>query len=226
MLWGEPLGRLAIVQRLTDMVAGFDTRIAPNQIILKDKLPDASESWIANLYPEMRAFRHAMQAFVHSYLGEPAKALGYERWGFKEVRLGYEEAAVLHWLFPAARFIVATRDPRAGYRSALQLGPLWERWPDRRIDNPYSYGRLWNRLTMSWQDAPKDFPAKRLRLEDIASGVADLDGLADFCSLRLDPDRAIGKKVGAGRPQQSITFLDRWLVDRATREGRRAFGYP
>jgi len=226
ILWGEPLGRLGIIQRLTETVAGFERRIAPDQVTLRHRMTEASESWIANLYPEMHAFRRAMQSFVYTYLGKPAKDIGYERWGMKEVRLGYEDAAVLHWLFPRARFVVVTRDPRAGYRSAMQFGPVWERWPDRRINNPYSYGRLWNRLAVSWQSAPEAFPVRLLRLEDVINGSADLDGLSDFCGLQLKPESALKKKVGAGRPDDKLSVLDRMFINRATRTGRDQFGYP
>ncbi len=226
LLWGEPHGRMGIMNRLGDMVASFDQRIAPDDVVLKAKVDmKLSGEWIANLYPRTSVIREALQSMVYEWLGRPAKELGYKRWGMKEVRLGHEDAALLRWLFPKAKFVVITRNPHDSYRSAMQLGPLWERWPDRLVNDAYAYGRLWNRLALSWKDAAADFPVRRYRLEDLTGAGVDFDDLASFCRLELNPEAAIGKKVGAGRSDAKLSWVDGMLLRRATAPGRSWLGY-
>jgi hypothetical protein len=220
ILWGEPHGDLDILNRLGEIIAGFYRPIAPDSVILTEKTENMSGEWIANLYPRTSVIRQAMQSMVYDWLGQPAKELGYTRWGMKEVRLGYAEAALLLWLFPKAKFVVITRNPYDSYRSAMQLGELWERWPDRLVNDAYAYGRLWNRLALSWKSAATDFPLRLYRLEDVTSSSVDFQDLASFCNLDIKPEAAIGKKVGSGRSDVKLSFIDKMLLDRTTKPAR------
>lgn len=224
-MWGEPHGRMGILSRISDMVASFDRAIAPDSVILKSRSIQLSGEWIANLYPHTSTLRQSIQSMVYEWLAVPARELGFQRWGMKEVRLGYGDAAVLSWLFPRARFVVITRDPFDAYRSALQLGPLWERWPDRLVRDAYAYGQIWNRLAISWSHAPKEFPARVFRLEEMSDTSPAVCGLSDFCSLNLNPSLALSKKVGAGRAGIALNGIERWLIGSATRSGRQWLGY-
>jgi hypothetical protein len=220
LVWGEPHGDLDILNRLGEIIAGFCRPIAPDSVILTEKTEKMSGEWIANLYPRTSVIRQAMQSMVYGWLGQPAKELGYTRWGMKEVRLGYAEAALLLWLFPKAKFVVITRNPYDSYRSAMQLGALWERWPDRLVNDAYAYGRLWNRLALSWKSAATDFPLRLYRLEDVTSSSVDFQDLASFCNLDIKPEAAIGKKVGSGRSDVKLSFIDKMLLDRTTKPAR------
>jgi len=211
---------MGISSRLGDMLAGFDRSIAPDAVILKSKTNMMSGEWIANLYPQTSVIRQALQSMVYDWLARPAKELGYTRWGMKEVRLGYAEAAVLLWLFPKAKFVVITRNPYDSYRSAMQLGALWERWPDRLVNDAYAYGHLWNRLALSWEAAAADFPLRLYRLEDLTNEGVDFDDLTSFCQLDINPEAAIGKKVGSGRSDVTLSFVDKMLLDHSTRPAR------
>lgn len=225
IMWGEPHGDLDIINRLGDIVAGFSRTIAPDSVILKERTTELSGEWIANLYPRTSVIRQALQSMVYDWLAQPAKDLGYTRWGMKEVRLGYDDATLLKWLFPKAKFVVITRNPYGGYRSTFQLGALWERWPDRLVNDAFAYGHLWNRLAISWKAAPADFPVRIYRLEDIGNGKTDFQDLADFCQLDLNPETAIDKKVGSGRSDVNLSFVDKWLLDRSTSPARNWLQY-
>lgn len=225
IMWGEPHGDLDIINRLGEIAAGFCRDIAPDSVILTTRTEQMSGEWIANLYPRTSVIRQAMQSMVYHWLAQPAKELGYTRWGMKEVRLGYAEAALLLWLFPKAKFIVITRNPRDSYRSSMQLGALWERWPDRLVNNAYTYGQLWNRLALGWQSAAPDFPHRLYRLEDLTSADMDFDDLASFCQLDINPEDAIGKKVGSGRSDVTLSFVDKMLLDHSTRHARNWLRY-
>ena len=95
LMWGEPHGRMGILSRMGDMLASFDRSIAPESVVLKSRPGAISGEWIANLYPRTSVIRQALQSMIYEWLGQPDKGLGYTRWGMKEVRLGYDEAALL-----------------------------------------------------------------------------------------------------------------------------------
>jgi len=225
LLWGEPHGDLDIINRLGDIVAGFCRPLAPESVIYNDKNERLWDQWIANLFPKTGAIRNALQAMVYEWLGQPAKDLGYSRWGMKEVRLGYEDAVFLRWLFPKARFVVITRDPYSACRSTLQLGAVWERWPDRLVNDPFSYGRIWNRLALSWEQVSMDFPVKLYRLEDITSGQVNFDELSEHSGLNIKPEFAINEKVGVGHSGVKLNYIDKWLINNSTKTARSWLGY-
>lgn len=220
LVWGEPHGDINILNRLSDIIVGFSRPIAPDSVILTEKTEKMSGEWIANLFPRTSVIRQAMQSMVYDWLGQPAKELGYARWGMKEVRLGYSEATLLQWLFPKARFVVITRNPYDGYRSAMQLGPLWEKWPDQLVNDAYAYGRLWNRLAVGWKSATPDFPYRLYRLEDLTNEGMDFNDLASFCQLDIKPEVAISKKIGSGRSNVTLSYVDKILLRHSTQQAR------
>jgi hypothetical protein len=175
--------------------------------------------------PENLGHLEALQSFVYDWLARPAKELGFDRWGMKEVRLGYSEAALLRLLFPKAKFVVITRNPYDAYRSAMQLGSLWERWPDRLVNNPYSYGATWNRLALSWKSRIPDFPVRLYRFEDLVGGMLDFHDLGVFCQLNLKPEVAVDKKVGAGCSTVTLSVMDKWLLNQSTGPARLWLSY-
>ena len=77
----------------------------------------------------------------------------------------------------------------------MQLGALWERWPDRLVNDAYAYGLTWNRLALSWKAAAKDFPLRFYRLEDVTKASVDFRDLASFCKLGLEPEAAIRQEA-------------------------------
>ncbi len=167
LLWGEPLGEMGLVSE----IAGILTRLSgfPG---LKERCEGNDEtfaslptSWIATLYPPGNDFRLALQSLFNRWLGEPARRLGFSRWGFKEVRLGAAEATLLHWLYPKAKFVLLSRNPYDCYRSLSDSGwhHVYHIRPDIRVDSAAGLARHWNRLALSWSELPANFPAFRVK---------------------------------------------------------------
>jgi hypothetical protein len=232
LLWGEPLGRFGLLTRISEAVCGMEAGWPPDEFWVDRRPPgDLTTTWIANLFPPAESFRASLRALFERWLGEPARARGYARWGFKEVRLGAAEATVLRWLYPAAHFVVTSRDPVAAYRSVKGSAKDWKlyaRWPDHRVDSVVSFARHWDALASSWGHAgdPRSALAPFvLRYEELTARGHDLAPLASRLGLHLDPAPALAMRVGeTGRPA-AVSMLEGFLLRRETRAGRRAMGY-
>jgi len=232
LLWGEPLGRLGLLTRISEAVCGVEAGWPPDEFWIDRRQPgDLTTAWIANLFPPAETFRASLRALLERWLGEPARARGYARWGFKEVRLGAAEAMVLRWLYPAAHFVVTSRDPVAAYRSIKGAAKDWElyaRWPDHQVDCVVSFARHWDSLASSWSDPGDTRPNLAplvIRYEDLAVRGHDLAPLASRLGLHLDPASALATRVGQTDRPAAISRLEGFLLHRETRAGRRAMGY-
>jgi hypothetical protein len=228
MLWGEPLGRLALLTRLSEAVCGMQPGWPPHEYWIERRPPgDLTTSWIANLFPPADDFRASLRALFERWLGEPARARGYARWGFKEVRLGAAEGTMLRWLYPSAQFVVSSRHPIGAYRSVKGSARDWSlyaRWPDRRVDCVVSFARHWDSLASSWDHAPPGLTPFVVRYEELTGG-GHLAPLASRLGLSLDAAPALAMRVGATARPAALSVLEGILLRRETRSGRRAMGY-
>jgi hypothetical protein len=227
LIWGEPLGRLAPLTRLTDLVAHAGESPPPSQFTDLSRLDaaDPTADWIANLFPGGGDLGGGLRALLDRWLAVPARDRGYARWGLKDVRLGSADALVLRWLYPGAHLLVLVRDPFDAWRSLRTVAQEWgtfERYPDRPVPDAAAFGRLWNRLAVSWSDPQGPQHVIRLRYEDVVAGeLGDLDtGLG----LDLEPARALAARIGASAgdapPDQELD-----AIESTTRAGRKAWGY-
>lgn len=224
LLWGEPLGRLALIPRLTESLCAVSGDWPPSDYWIGESMEELTTSWIANLYPAASDLRASLRDWFIRWLGVPAKERGFRRWGLKEVRLGAAEASVLRWLFPRAKFLVLLRHPLDAYRSAMHV-KLWYRWPDWPIDCAAAFGRHWNRLALSWLEVPEGFGHVTVRYEDLVSGRVDVRSLEEALELKVDPEKALSVQVGSSMNLQSPSWYERRVVLKETRHGMQAHGF-
>ncbi|MBI2221526.1 MAG: sulfotransferase [Acidobacteria bacterium] len=225
LMWGEPLGRMALLPRLAEMLAAVDDRWpTPESATLPQDPSGLATSWIANLYPGNGDLRQGLRALLDSWLAAPARRRGYVRWGVKEVRLGAAEACVLRWLYPAARFILLLRHPFDSYRSARNWR-LYSRWPDETVDCAVAFARHWNRLAVSWNARTTGLDPLVIRYEDLVSGKFDFERLGNSLDLQLAPERALSSRPGVRRTRRELCSYERRLVVREAAAGMEAFGY-
>lgn len=148
LVWGEPYQHVEIVRRLADGIRSLATGPRPGHVISAwaEADPEAlGAKWIANLYPHPADFVEAQRALFRRLYAEPAERLGYAGWGFKEVRMGVDEARYLRLLFPEARIIFLHRNPYDAwdsYRRRLRGSVL--HWPDERVWTSRQFGRHWH----------------------------------------------------------------------------------
>jgi Sulfotransferase family len=229
LLWGEPLGEMTFVSRMTDMISDF---ISPRNLELwKNQLDAASAelstSWIANLYPSCDEFRLGMRSLFDQWLAQPARARGFTRWGFKEVRLGAVEAILLRWLYPNARFVIISRHPYACYRSLSdsRWDEVYYRYPDIAVDSAAGFARQWSRLGVSWAQLPENFPYVHIKYEDLIAGKVDFRKLESWLGIEIKEGIALKASVGGTAKRDCLRWYERLIIAREARAGMRALGY-
>lgn len=229
LIWGEPLGDLTLIPKLTALVSSVSPFcLRPDLCIDKNFiLPSLSTSWIANLYPPNQTFRLALRRFFDQWLGDPARQRGFIRWGIKEVRFGAAEALFLAWLYPRAKFLFLSRDPHDCYRSMVDTGwpDIFYNYPDISVSSATGFGRHWNRLTTSWAELPAGFPAIHIKYEDLISGSYDFRELETWLGIRIREDVALSTVVGHSAARDRLAWYERLIIRHTAAKGMRALGY-
>ena len=229
LLWGEPLGDMVLVSRITQMLSEFlsplSQRLWKNQAIPSSS--SLATSWIANLYPPGDDFRSAIRGLFDRWLGEPARQRGFVRWGFKEVRLGAAEAILLHWLYPHAKFVIASRHPYDCYRSFSdsKWRHIYHRYPEVPIDSAIGFARHWNRLAVSWSRLPATFPVRHIKYEDLLMGEVDFREIEAWLGLKIQENVALSVSLGSTATRSRLTWPERLIIAREAAAGMHALGY-
>jgi hypothetical protein len=184
-------------------------------------------SWINILFPPGDDFRLALRSLFDRWLCEPARKRGFNRWGFKEVRLGATEATLLHWLYPNAKFIILSRHPYDCYRSLVDSNwhVCWDRHSHIVINSAVSFARYWNRIAVSWSQLPAEFPSFFIRYEDLTSGNFDFRKLESWLGIEIRENVALSVSVGGTAKRSRLSWYERLIIDREARAGMQALGY-
>ena len=229
-LWGEPLGEMTVLSRITDMV---NHSLSPRDLKGWRSQPSfdnltsswLATSWIATLSPPGDDFRLALRSLFDRWLGDPARRLGFARWGLKEVRLGAAEASLLHWLYPKAKFVILSRHPYESYVSLSDANwhPLY--YHDLRVDSAAGFARHWNRIALSWSELPDGFPAFHVKYEDLVSGNFDFRKLESWLGLEIREDIALSVVVGHSSVRPRPSWYERWIIAQEAASGMRSLGY-
>lgn len=229
LLWGEPLGEMVFLSRMTEMVSHFISLRNLNEWRNQPPLTSSSLSkqWIANLYPPGEDFRSALRAIFDRWMARPAREHGFARWGFKEVRIAAAEAALLHWLYPRARFLVISRHPFDCYRSLVDSGwqGVYDRYPEVSVDSAAAFARHWNRLAVSWATLPGDFPIVSVKYEDLIARKVDFRGIESWLGIKVNEEAALSAPVGGTATRSRLNWYERMIISREAAPGLRALGY-
>ena len=145
ILWGEPYTDTDLLPRLARGAKALlqDNWPAQAHFLPNDEvIQNLSKYWIANIYPPAQSYKSASRSMMDALFQAPAKELGFQRFGFKEVRHTVEVPQFLQWVYPEARFIFLVRNPWdcwASYR-----GSSWyRRYPDSKIEKIEDFAQVW-----------------------------------------------------------------------------------
>ena len=229
LLWGEPLGELAIVPGIAEILYRISGFSGLDEYYPKEHLASSAmaTSWIGTLYPPGNDLHSAVRGFFDRWLGEPARERGFSRWGFKEVRLGAAEATLLHWVYPRAKFVLLSRHPYDCYRSLSDSGwhHVYYRRPDVRVDSAAGFARHWNRIALSWSQLPKGFPAFHIKYEDLIAGAVDFRKLESWLNIEVKEKTALEVFVGRTAVRPRLSWHERMIIRSQAARGMRALGY-
>lgn len=220
LIWGEPYDLCGVIQTLARLPRPMTRDWPPEDYFVSGHDPDnLTASWIANLYPSLPDFRDALKAMLCRMFSDPANATGAERWGLKEVRFGLEEAVFLHWLFPNAKFLMIYRDVEDAFRSYQHFSPAmswYAAWPDRPAFTPFAFARHRQRLLNQFPEIVRQTGGLIISYEDLTQGAANLDAIAQYCSVDIDPDTLSTRVQGRNNTKilagERLSWADRTLL--------------
>jgi hypothetical protein len=232
LIWGEPLGQLAFLDRLLEPLGAITGGWPPDDHWLSHRAEvDLVRDWVANLGPDPAHLKAAYRAFFDTWLAAPARSQGFRRWGVKEVRWTGRHAALLRWLYPKAHFLLLVRHPLTAYLSLRNFGleppehGFLDRWPDRWILDADTWGRFWNEGAVSWVAVADHLKATVIRYEDLVAGRIDLREVGRRLDLQIDPEAAAATRVGGPVFDKQLTDHEIGRILELTASGRHLFAY-
>lgn len=174
LMWGEPFPHCNIHDGLVNQFRAFTGNWPPRPYFLSGmKLQDPSDTWVANLYPDVDDLLKAHRSFHHTLFAEPAHKAGWKSWGLKEVRFTIDHASYLRVLYPKSKIILLYRNPYDAYLSYSHWNTtVFRTWPDRFVATPYAFGRNWAELTRGYLEGHKKVDALVVKYEDLDSPEA------------------------------------------------------
>jgi hypothetical protein len=184
-IWGENRGLCDGLERLH----GEIERLQPlSALASREFHAIGARAWIAMLNPPSEQFLEGISALMDRYFGNPVRAMGKSRWGFKEVRHGAGMVTFVQRLFPRARFLLLVRDPRACLASARATtvpeqtdGLLPE------IGESAVFLEHWVRIAASFVEPLDPHVAMTVRYEDIVAAPAPfVERLGRFLDVPAD----------------------------------------
>ena len=232
LVWGEPMDIVFYLERLTQPLLAVDEDWpAPDHWLSHRGRVDLTRDWVATLSPDPGWLKAGYRGFFDQWLAAPARARGFARWGFKEVRCSGAHALVLRWLYPRCALILVARHPVMAYASLRNAGfdPATGggvvRWPDWWITSAESFARLWNDLALSWWEVRDRLDVRWFRYEDLVQGQVNLDAIGASIGLKLKSSEAFGSFAGKGTLNVTVSTAERDLINDLTAEGRALFAY-
>lgn len=233
LMWGEPLPHCNIHDGLVNQFRAFTDCWPPQPYFLSGmKLNDPSDTWVANLYPDIDDLLKAHRSFHHTLFAEPAYRAGWKSWGLKEVRFTIDHAAYLRLLYPQCKIVLLYRNPYDAYLSYSHWNvTVFRTWPDRFVSTPYAFGRNWAELTRGFLEGHERVGALLVKYEDLDNaGTAErLQSYLGWPVPRSSEMRRIREpdySKAAKRPKRtSMRVAERTMLRLATRSVLRDAGY-
>ena len=232
-MWGEPFPHCNMHDGLVNQFRAFTGKWPPSPYFLSAmKLQDASDTWVANLYPDVDDLLKAHRTFHRTLFAEPALRAGWKRWGLKEVRFTIDHATYFRVLYPKCKIILLYRNPYNAYLSFSRWdATVFRAWPDRFVSTPYTFGRNWAELTRGYLEGYERIDALLIKYEDLDSPEAAgrLQSYLGWPVPRSSEMRRIREpdysKAARKPKRKSLWATERAMLNLATRSVLRDAGY-
>lgn len=228
IIWGEPFDHCNIHECMTNQFRAFTSQWPFEKFFYsKRNIENLSDEWVANLYPDVDCLLKAHRRFFDTLFGEPARAIGRDRWGIKEVRLSIDHAMYFRTLYPKCKIVFLYRSPYNAYLSYRRVEAGWFRsWPDDLVKTAYAYGRHWATTTRGFMEGFQQVNGLLIRYEDL-DNPGDIARLSEYLGWTVSRSSSLMRRDLAKRRPTTVTLprLDKAILDFATGQTRKQAGY-
>jgi hypothetical protein len=216
LIWGEHKGVLSQFARIYTEVASFSAKGGDQ----REKFFASNESpnfWIAIMCSELPYVQNAIvrsaRMLLNSLYAQYRES--HDIVGFKEVRYGMDEAALLRWCYPEARMFLLVRHPCDAWNSTPRDWYSLEEFIEK-----------WNKHTRDFLVLSRTDPNCRLiRYEDIvrqdARTMQIIRETARVTDEQMKP--VLAKKLGS--KHHGVSDADREAITEGCREIMELFDY-
>ncbi len=216
IIWGEPYSHTGLIKNMARPITAFTAKWPRDDWFVEQfNRSELPQTWVANLYPSVKALLNAQIGFFKILFQEPAEQLGFSQWGIKDVRLTIDDAFFLQWLFPRAKFLFLYRNPYDCYRSYRFYGYWYKQWPDKPTFTPRAFGEHWKSLLAGFLSGYQRLGGKLIKYEDLCTGKVSLDDLESYLEIEIDKS-ILDVKVGSTKSKVGdIPFMEKYLLKKA-----------
>ena len=182
---------------------------------------DGVNQWIACMNPPSNDIQTALGAALDRIYGQPARDLGYPRWGVKEVRSGIDTVKFIEQISPDAKFVLLVRNPFHCLESIKRRS-----WVDGgACDDPLQqFARHWERLARQFRLS--DFVIK-MKFEDLTSNADEVTRLARYLELENIPFQFPDRSRADWKPtlEEGLSRREKKRLRRIVEEEMHQWGY-
>ena len=233
LIWGEAGGA---VDRLADAYACYEQMLGPGERRFKHGFggngateyaefkaagKEGFNKWIACMNPPAETFVPSFRSFLDSTYASATLALGYSRWGIKEVQSRIEAAHFLRLLYPDAKFIFLVRHPFSCLTSIKQRN-----WLDRPEDQQAleHYGRHWLRLASEFRQSGF---GQLVKYEDLVLSPAVQEELGAYIGISglAVCFKEVNRADWKSNHDQALSFWEKRRLSRIVGQEMRRHGY-
>ena len=207
LIWGEPFSEAGLIQHLSLPFRCITPSWPPDKWFVSNfEIENLSQTWVANLYPEIEDLIQANVQYMNRLFSDPAKKFGFQRWGIKDVRLTIEHAYFLKYLFPKAKFLFLYRNPYDAYKSYRSKRFWYKEWPDYPVFTPAQFAEHWFELLSGYLKGFKYVKGRMIRYEDIIQQNIDFDELQEYLDIEIDR-KVLKKRIGSSSSSLSLNAI-------------------
>jgi hypothetical protein len=213
-VWGEPYDKSCIIQHIVEILAPFSSAWPPKDYYMNDGRGELNVSWIANLYPNPDHLVAGVYALFDELFEKPSKARGFDSWGIKEVRLGYNEVVTLNFLYPKAKFVLIHRELESAYSSYIAFAKrarYYSAWPHKMVSTPFQFAKFHTRLFGDFLRLEAEGFGKLVSYEDIIANPEGLATLEEYIARPINYE-ALHSIVDNSRNKTSVSKVERLLL--------------
>lgn len=233
LVWGEAGGAL---DRIAEAFSSYEQMLGPGgqhykfgfggngarqyeEFISADN--EGYNKWIASMNPPKGTFINSFRLFLETAYAHPARELGYENWGIKEVQSGLESARFLKMLYPRAKFVFLVRHPFACLTSIKR-----REWLDRPNDARALefYAEHWTRLAREFRQA--EF-GQLVKYEELITSAAVQERLGKYldCEALNRNFKKLSRADWASHNEKSLNFMEKRRLMRIARDEMQKYDY-
>lgn len=233
LVWGESGGALACMddamQKYMQMLGpggkkfrhGYGGNGAEQYQRFREDTSAGAKLWIASMNSGLDTITDGFRGLLDTIYATPAAAMGFSRWGVKEVQLGLDNALFLRGIYPDAKFIFIVRNPMASLLSIKRRD-----WMDRKGDSGALryYAEHWLRLASEFRRADFGMLVQYEKLVKDRSVIAEI---GDYLGLVGIPQDFIDKSHADWKPENScyLSWLERRRILSIVGEEMQQHGY-